>query len=138
MSDFQRVEIIWSHGSSAPPVQGMTTVYCLKETAAPEGPMGAVEQSKTLCCLGRKSESAMIAFALLLHEIIRTAGRVSGWASPMQRSAAPTAEIRTESHAAIPHSRLKPTRRLRFIRAYRMTSRAHVTSQLAPCNARVA
>jgi hypothetical protein len=36
----------------------------------PEGPMGAVEHLKTLCCLGLKPESAMIAVTPLLHEII--------------------------------------------------------------------
>src|ERR1700732_3541287 len=35
-----------------------------------EGPMGAVEHLKTLCCLGLKPESAMIALTPLLHEII--------------------------------------------------------------------
>ncbi|MDQ6868199.1 MAG: hypothetical protein M3178_07260 [Pseudomonadota bacterium] len=35
-----------------------------------EGPMGAVEHLKTLCCLGLKPESAMIAVVPLLHEII--------------------------------------------------------------------
>jgi hypothetical protein len=38
--------------------------------AAPEGPMGAVEHLKTLCCLGLPPESAMIAVTPLLHEII--------------------------------------------------------------------
>jgi len=33
-------------------------------------PMGAVEHLKTLCCLGLKPESAMIAVTPLLHEII--------------------------------------------------------------------
>jgi hypothetical protein len=33
------------------------------------GPVGAVEHLKTLCCLGLKPESAMVAVALL-HEII--------------------------------------------------------------------
>jgi DNA-binding CsgD family transcriptional regulator len=33
-------------------------------------PMGAVEHLKTLCCLGLKPESAMIAIAPLLHEIL--------------------------------------------------------------------
>jgi hypothetical protein len=32
--------------------------------------MGAVEHLKTLCCLGLKPESAMIAVTPLLHEII--------------------------------------------------------------------
>ena len=32
--------------------------------------MGAVEHLKTLCCLGLKPESAMIAVVPLLHEII--------------------------------------------------------------------
>src|ERR1700674_5283631 len=32
--------------------------------------MGAVEHLKTLCCLGLKPESAMIAIAPLLHEIL--------------------------------------------------------------------
>jgi hypothetical protein len=32
--------------------------------------MGAVEHLKTLCCLGLKPESAMIAVAPVLHEII--------------------------------------------------------------------
>src|SRR5580704_14292983 len=38
--------------------------------ATPEGPMGAVEHLKTLCCLGLKPESAMVAVVPLLHEII--------------------------------------------------------------------
>jgi hypothetical protein len=38
--------------------------------ATPEGPMGAVEHLKTLCCLGLKPESAMVAVTPLLHEII--------------------------------------------------------------------
>ena len=33
-------------------------------------PMGAVEHLKTLCCLGLKPESAMVAVTPLLHEII--------------------------------------------------------------------
>jgi hypothetical protein len=37
--------------------------------------MGAVEHLKTLCCLGLKPESAMVAVAPLLHEIIP-----HGWA----------------------------------------------------------
>ncbi len=32
--------------------------------------MGAVEHLKTLCCLGLQPESAMVAVAPLLHEII--------------------------------------------------------------------
>ena len=32
--------------------------------------MGAVEHLKTLCCLGLKPESAMVAVTPLLHEII--------------------------------------------------------------------
>jgi DNA-binding CsgD family transcriptional regulator len=36
----------------------------------PEGPMGAVEHLKTLCCLGLKPESAMLAVTPLLHKII--------------------------------------------------------------------
>ena len=32
--------------------------------------MGAVEHLKTLCCLGLKPESAMVAVTSLLHEII--------------------------------------------------------------------
>ena len=32
--------------------------------------MGAVEHLKTLCCLGLKPESAMIAVTPLLHEIV--------------------------------------------------------------------
>ncbi len=32
--------------------------------------MGAVEHLKTLCCLGLKPESAMIAVAPVLHEIM--------------------------------------------------------------------
>jgi DNA-binding CsgD family transcriptional regulator len=46
--------------------------------AGGEGLMGAVEHLKTLCCLGLKPESAMIAVTPLLHEIIP-----HGWARIM-------------------------------------------------------
>jgi hypothetical protein len=41
-----------------------------EHATTPEGPMGAVEHLKTLCCLGLPPESAMIAVVPLLHEII--------------------------------------------------------------------
>jgi hypothetical protein len=48
----------------------MRLVLLFRCAAMPEGPMGAAEHLKTLCCLGLKPESAMIAVAPLLHEII--------------------------------------------------------------------
>jgi hypothetical protein len=42
----------------------------VKRAATPEGSMGAVEHLKTLCCLGLKPESAMLAVVPVLHEII--------------------------------------------------------------------
>ena len=63
--------IDWHETASfAPPVQGERRVLSVWMYAAPEGPMGAVEHLKTLCCLGLKPESAMIAVTPLLHEII--------------------------------------------------------------------
>src|ERR1700730_11895434 len=50
--------------------RGSRWCYCFASTATREGPMGAVEHLKTLCCLGLKPESAMIAVMPLLHEII--------------------------------------------------------------------
>jgi hypothetical protein len=55
---------------SAPPVQRERLVLLFRGAAMPEGPMGAVEHLKTLCCLGLPPESAMIAVTPLLHEII--------------------------------------------------------------------
>ena len=70
MPDRQRGEIIRSRGPVALPVQGRRCCYRLRHAAAPEGPLGAVEHLETLCCLGRKPESAMIAVVQVLHEII--------------------------------------------------------------------
>ncbi len=47
--------------------------------------MGAVEHLKTLCCLGLKPESAMVAVVPVLHEIIRMAGRAWVFWRPMPR-----------------------------------------------------
>jgi hypothetical protein len=44
--------------------------------------MGAVEHLKTLCCLGLKPESAMIAVVPLLHEIISHGSSRLGLVAP--------------------------------------------------------
>src|SRR5437660_12807862 len=63
-------DVINLRHSSAPPVQGERLVLWFGCAATPEGPMGAVEHLKTLCCLGLKPESAVIAVTPLLHQII--------------------------------------------------------------------
>jgi hypothetical protein len=47
--------------------------------------MGAVEHLKAVCCLGLKPESAMLAVAPVLHEMIPLAGRAHVSLRPMPR-----------------------------------------------------
>jgi hypothetical protein len=58
--------------------------------------MGAVEHLKTLCCLGLPPESAMIAVAPVLHEIIPHGWTVSGGWPPMPRAPAATANTQKQ------------------------------------------
>src|ERR1700730_16630119 len=60
----------WKRLPPRPLFRARRWCYCFGRAATPEGLMGAVEHLKTLCCLGLKPESSMIAVAPLLHEII--------------------------------------------------------------------
>jgi hypothetical protein len=54
-------------------------IIMVARRASKRSPMGAVEHLKTLCCLGLKPESAMIAVTPLLHEIIpHSSARLAG------------------------------------------------------------
>ena len=59
-----------TYDRAASPVQGERLVLLFRRAATREGPVWAVEHLKTLCCLGLKPESAMVALTPLLHEFI--------------------------------------------------------------------
>ena len=99
--------------------------------------MGAVEHLKALCCLGLKPESAMIAVVPVPHEIMPHCwSRV--WLCEPDASMGSTYSENpqgiTRSAPAFPPQSNLPSP---SCSCFRMTSRPHVTSRLAPDIGRV-